>query len=132
MTQRHHPALARYLERNLIAAGPKRADDAVELVLDDIYRVYCQPAPQGAMVFETRLCILPEEPAAAAQMMERALEYAAARLALGAEAPVLSEDESGLMLQQHLASDAGLDQFEQGLEDLTNAIGGWRRYLGVL
>jgi hypothetical protein len=132
MPQRHHSALERYLERNRIADAPRRADDAVELVLDGIHRVYCQPAPQGAMVFETRLCSLPEDTAAAAEMMERTLEYAAVRLDMGAEGPVLSEDQRGLMLQQHLASDAGLEQFEQSLEDFTNAIGGWRRHLGLL
>lgn len=131
MQWRGHAALQTYLARNRIG-NETRDDGAIELVLDDIYRVLCRPAPHGAMVFETVLATLPQDRGSSDELLGEALRFAAERLGEGAEAPALAEDERSLVLQQHLAPDADVDAFEQGLEDFTNAIAVWRRQLCVL
>ena len=57
MTQRRHPALARYLERNRIAQRVRSAR-TMPWNWCSTTSTSCTagPAPQGSMVFETRLC----------------------------------------------------------------------------
>ena len=132
MRQTGHAGLDEYLARNQLGGGEARNDGAVVLVFDEQYRVYCRPAQHGDVVLEIRLAEMPDEERRGDEIRVRALEFAGERMEAAAEVPVLSDDGRALLLQQRVASDARVEDFELALEGFMNAIGLWRRRLHVL
>ncbi len=132
MPEQIHNGLAGYMARQSLGSPERRPDGAVVLVVDQRYRIFCHPAPFGDLVFECRVTELPVSPAAADEMIRECLLASFARMRDAADAPVLSDDGRTVMLQQRLAADASIDEFEQALQDFANALSAWRRLFRVL
>lgn len=127
-----HPGLSEYLTHHSITSPGDRADGAIVLVIDELHRVYCRPAPRGELVFETKIVDMPDDRGRSDELVEEALQFAHERMEADCdETLVLTQDERTLCLQQHLAADADMDAFEVGLGDFANAIGAWRARLRV-
>ena len=132
MLERLHAGLSGFLERRQLMPQKERLDGAVVITLDDSYRIYCRPAPHGDLVLESRLLDLPERAGDADEIIQRCLLASWTRRAEHAEVPVLSEDESQLLLQRRVPSDASIEELEEALEAFTNALADWRRIFRVL
>ncbi len=132
MLDRLHAGLSGFLERRQLMPESERLDGAVVVTLDDRFRIYCRPAPHGDLVLESRLLELPPRPGDADELIQRCLFTAWVRMAEHAEVPVLSEDESQILIQRRVPADASIDEFEAALEDFSNALSDWRRVFRVL
>lgn len=132
MLEQTHNGLAAYMARQNLGSPEPRLDGAVVILVDQRYRVFCRPAPHGDLVFECRVVDLPDAPAAADDMVRECLMASWAKLRESADVPVLSADGRTVMLQQRVAADASVNEFEQALEDYLNALAGWRRMFRVL
>jgi hypothetical protein len=132
MSDRLHSGLSGYLERQGLAWKKERIDGAVVLNLDEQFRVYCRQAPFGDLVLESHLLALPSRPGEADEIMQQCLMASWVRMAEHADIPVLSADESEILLQQRIPSDTTIDEFEGALEQFTNSLTDWRRIFRVL
>lgn len=125
-----HPALSAYLAASRIDV-PDRPDGVVVLVFDSLYRLYLLPAQRGDLAMESRLASMPRDMREQDELIELALSSAAERLATQKEVVTLSEDGQYLLLQQCIAGNASLGEFESSLECFINAIADWRLILRV-
>ncbi len=132
MQDRLHTGLSGFLERQQLVPQKKRMDGAVVVTLDGRYRVFCRPAPHGDLVLESRLLELPLRPGDADELIQRCLFASWARMTEHAEVPVLSEDESQILIQRRVPADASIEEFEAALEAFTNSLADWRRIFRVL
>ncbi len=132
MLERLHTGLSGFLERRQLMPQKERLDGAVVVTLDDRDRIYCRPAPHGDIVLESRLLDLPTRPGDADDLIQRCLLASWARMAEHAEVPVLSENESQILVQRRLPADASADEFEAALEAFANALADWRRIFRLL
>lgn len=132
MLDRLHSGLSGFLERQQLVPPTERMDGAVVVTLDGRYRVYCRPAPHGDLVLESRLLELPLRPGDADELIQRCLFASWARMAEYTEVPVLSEDESQILIQRRVPADASIEEFEAALEAFTNSLADWRRIFRVL
>lgn len=132
MLDRLHAGLAGFLERQQMVPQKERVDGAVVVTLDGRYRVFCRPAPHGDLVLESRLLDLPARPGEADELIQRCLFASWVRIAEHAEVPVLSEDETQILVQRRVPADASTDEFEGALEAFTNSLADWRRIFRVL
>ncbi len=132
MLDRLHTGLSGFLERQQQTPPKERIDGAVVVTLDDRYRVYCRPAPHGDLVLESRLFGLPTRPGEADELIQRCLFASWARMSEHSDVPVLSQDESQILLQRRIPADASTDEFESALEGFTHALADWRRIFRVL
>ncbi len=132
MPEQTHNGLVGYMASQNLSPSENRQDGAVVLVIDRRYRVFCRPAPFGDLVFECRVADLPASPGAADEMIRECLLASFARMREAADVPVLSDDGRTILLQQRLAADASVGEFEQALEDYANALSVWRRLFRVL
>ncbi len=132
MLDRLHAGLSGFLERKQLSPQKERLDGAVVITLDDRYRIYCRPAPHGDLVLESRLLELPSRPGDVDELIQRCLYASWVRMGQHADVPVLSEDESEILIQRRLPADASIDEFEEALESFTNSLAEWRRIFRVL
>ncbi len=132
MLDRLHTGLSGFLERQQLPPQKERMDGAVVVTLDGHYRVYCRPAPHGDLVLESRLLDLPLRPGDADELIQRCLFASWVRMTEHAEVPVLSEDESQILIQRRVPADASIEEFEAALEAFTNSLADWRRIFRVL
>lgn len=132
MPEQIHNGLLGYLRRMNIDAGDSRADGAIILVVGQRFRVYCRPAPYGDIVFECRIVELPINRAEVDDMIRECMLGSWSRMHEFSDVPVLSQDSSMLMLQQRLAADVTVDEFELALEAYANSLAEWRRIFRVL
>ncbi len=132
MVARIHVGLSGFLDRRGLTETSERLDGAIVINGDRTHRIYCRPAPHGALVFESRLIQLPEIPADAEDVIQRCLLASWLRIGTHADVPVISEDGVHVLLQQCLPSDATVDEVELSLERFVNSVADWRRVLRIL
>lgn len=132
MLERLHAGLSGFLERQQMTPPRERLDGAIVLTVDERYRIYCRPAPHGDLVLESRLLELPPRPGEADELIQRCLFASWMRVAEHADVPVLSADESQMLIQRRIPADATIDEFEAALEAFSNSLADWRRIFRVL
>ena len=132
MLERLHSGLAGYISRQKITARQTRIDGALVLTVDTRYRVFCRLGPHGDLVLESKLLQLPERRDEADDIVRECLLGSWVRMMEHADVPVLSQNETEILLQQRVTADATVDEFESALEQFTNSIADWQRIFRVL
>ena len=132
MTKPRHRGLAQYLERNGLGDGAPRSDGSVALQFNNRLRVMVRPGLHGDAVLECRVAPIDPTTRQGEERLVQALEVAGNRWLRTSEALVLSPEQDMLMLQQPVPADSGDHEFERNLHAFLDAVGFWRRYLGVL
>ncbi|NKI94044.1 CesT family type III secretion system chaperone [Rhizobacter sp. SG703] len=127
-----HRGLAQYLERNGLGDGAPRSDGSIALEFGNRLRVMVRPGFRGDVVLECRVAPIDLKSRQGEERLTQALEVAGNRWLRTSETLVLSPELDMLMLQQTVPSDSGADEFERNLHAFLDAVGFWRRYLGVL
>ena len=132
MLERLHSGLAGYMSRQKILAKESRIDGALVFTVDTRYRIFCRPGPHGDLVLESQLVQLPDQRDEADDLVRECLLGSWVRMMEHADVPVLSQNESEILLQQRVTADATVDEFESALEQFTNSLADWRRVFRVL
>lgn len=132
MHERLHTGLAGYMSRQKIFSQQPRIDGALILTIDTRYRIFCRPGPHGDLVLEGLLLQLPEQRNEADEIVRECLLGSWVRMTEHADVPILSQNESEILLQQRVTADATVDEFESALEQFTNSLADWRRIFRVL
>lgn len=124
-----HLALAEYLAAHAVEPDP-RSDGSLLLVFDINTRVICHTALQGDLVLEHELCTLPLEPREQERLLQQLGEGMAARLPWQLATLVLTEEDT-VALQQRVSARCDRNELEAGLMKFMEAVGHWRRALGL-
>ena len=132
MKRPRHRGLADYLECNGLADAAPRSDGSVALEFSNRLRVMVRPGLRGDAVLECRVAPIDLKSRQGEERLTQALEVAGNRWLRTSEALVLSPEQDMLMLQQAVPADSSAPEFERNLHAFLDAVGFWRRYLGVL
>lgn len=132
MNRPRHRGLAGYLERHGLGDAQARDDGSLVLMFGERLRVFARPGLHGEVVFECRLMPVDLKTRRGEDCIVRALDAAGNRWLRSSEALALSPQEDMLLLQQPVAADGDVDEVENNLHAFVDAVGFWRRCLGVL
>ncbi|NMK50024.1 CesT family type III secretion system chaperone [Achromobacter sp. Bel] len=124
MNSSPHALIADYAGRHGLPA-PASAAGRMTIVIDEVYRVHLQPAPQGWLAMTARLCALPAAGAGRDALVREVGRLSAGMLSRHKAACVVDPQGRALWLQQTLAPDGGAQSLDEAVGEFANALSFW-------
>lgn len=120
------PVLQEWARSHGMELQPRERDGRIACDVDDRYRLYLYPMPEGRLLVEARVIDLPLEGDARERLVFEALHNATGRIRDQRERLVADAAGTMLSLQLEIPTDEGVEALNDALGDFLNHLAAWR------